>query len=50
MAGMLDKLFEDKANKIKEDFDKRLSQMERGFKDRFDRLEKKMDDISSKLK
>lgn len=50
MAGMFDKIFEEKANKIKEDFDNRMAQMEKTMRDRFDKIDKKMDEISSKMK
>jgi flagellar capping protein FliD len=50
MAGMLDKLFEEKAEKIKKDFDKRLSEHEKNLKVQLDRLEKKMDDMAACVK
>ncbi len=50
MSGMLDKLFDSKAEAIKNDFDKRLSVMENKLKERFDTLEKMMTDIKAKLK
>lgn len=50
MAGMLDKLFEEKADKIKKDFDKRLSEHEKVLKIQLDRLEKKMDDMVACVK
>ncbi len=50
MAGMLDKMFEEKAEKIKKDFDKRLSEHEINLKVQLDRLEKKMDDLAAGVK
>jgi len=50
MAGMLDKLFEEKAEKIKKDFDKRLSEHEKNLKVQLDRMEKKMDDLAFNVK
>lgn len=50
MSGMLDKLFEEKAEKIKKDFDNRLSEHEKFMKAQFDRLEKKMDDLAASVK
>jgi len=50
MAGMLDKLFEEKAEKIKKDFDKRLSEHEKNLKVQLDRMEKKMDELAFNVK
>lgn len=50
MAGMFDKIFEEKADKIKKDFDKRLSEHEKIMKGQFDRLEKKIDDLAASVK
>lgn len=50
MAGMLDKLFDEKAERIKKDFDKRLSEHEKNLKVQLDRLEKKMDDLATNTK
>lgn len=50
MAGMLDKLFDEKAERIKKDFDKRLSEHEKNLKVQLDRLEKKMDDLAAGAK
>lgn len=50
MAGMLDKLFDEKAEKIKKDFDKRLSDTEKNIKTQLDRMEKKMDDLAADIK
>lgn len=45
MAGMLDRLFDEKAKKIQDDFEKRLGVMERLIKERFDGLDKKIDEM-----
>jgi len=50
MAGMLDRLFDEKAEKIKRDFDRRLSEHEKNLKAQLDRMEKKMDDLASGAK
>lgn len=50
MSGMFDKLFEEKAEKIKKDFDKRLSEHEKNLKVQLDRMEKKMDDLAADIK
>lgn len=50
MAGMLDKLFEEKADKIKKDFDKRLSEHEKNLRVQLDRMEKKMDALAASVK
>lgn len=50
MSGMFDKLFDEKAKKIKDDFDQRLSVMENELKKRFDTLEKILADMSAKVK
>ncbi len=50
MAGMLDKMFDDKAAKIKADFDKTLSAHEKKLKEQLDRIEKKMDDLAEMVK
>ena len=50
MAGMLDKLFDEKAERIKKDFDNRLSEHEKNLKVQLDRLEKKMDEMAASVK
>lgn len=50
MVGMLDQIVEKNIDKIKADFDKRLELMEKNLHGRFDRLEKKMDDMAAKAK
>jgi len=50
MAGMLDKLFDEKAEKIKILLDKRLSEHEKNLKVQLDRLEKKMDEMAATVK
>lgn len=50
MAGMLDRLFDEKAEKIKRDFDRRLSEHEAVLKVQLDRLERKMDDLAAEVK
>lgn len=50
MAGMFDKMFDEKAEKIKKDFDLRLSEHEKFMKGQFDRLEKKIDDLTASVK
>ena len=50
MAGMFDKLFDEKAKKIKEDFDQRLSVMEKELQKRFDTLEMMIADVASRIK
>ena len=50
MAGMFDKLFDDKAEKIKKDFDKRLAETEKNIKVQLDRMEKKMDNLATNAK
>ena len=50
MAGMFDKIFEEKAEKIKKDFDLRLSEHEKNLKVQLDRMEKKMDALTASVK
>ena len=50
MSGMFDKIFEEKAEKIKKDFDKRLSEHEKNLKVQLDRMEKKMDELAFNVK
>lgn len=50
MAGMFDKLFDEKAEKIKKDFDQRLSEHEKTLKVQLDRIEKKMDSLAANVK
>ncbi|MFH0904240.1 MAG: hypothetical protein V1854_03520 [Methanobacteriota archaeon] len=47
---MFDKIFDDKAEKIKKDFDKRLAETERNVKVQLDRMEKKIDDLATNAK
>lgn len=50
MTGMLDKLFEEKMEKVRNEFDQRLLKLEQNLKAHLDKIDKKLDDISSKLK
>lgn len=50
MSGMIDKLFDEKSKKLKEEFDKRLLITEKMMKERFDTLEKMMTDMAAKGK
>lgn len=50
MSGMFDRIFDEKAEKIRKDFDKRLSEHEKNLKVQLDRMEKKMDDLAAGVK
>lgn len=50
MSGVFDRIFEEKAEKIRKDFDKRLSEHEKNLKAQLDRMEKKMDDLVANVK
>lgn len=50
MAGMLDKMFDEKAEKIKSDFEIMLFEHDKMLKAHLDRIEKKMDEMAAKVK